>query len=184
MSDHSDDATNPPPAPSSVDALVTSVEPPPIASRVRFVVLTSLVAAGVVAIGGSVLWSARAGIRSAVTRGAAHTAAAVPPPVTATPPAPPPAVAPPGAPPAQPPPGAAPRAASPAPSIDVPAGMGRVKTEGSTSGRRIFVDRRTVGQTPETVVVECGVRRIRIGSAGKTMSVDVPCGGEIEVRDR
>jgi serine/threonine-protein kinase len=62
--------------------------------------------------------------------------------------------------------------------------MGRVKTEGATAGRRIFVDARTVGQTPEAVVVKCGLHRVRIGSAGKTLTVDVPCGGEVEVRDR
>lgn len=59
-----------------------------------------------------------------------------------------------------------------------------VKTDGSTPGRRIFVDQRTVGQTPEAITVRCGLRRVRIGSAGKTLSVDVPCGGEVSVSDR
>ena len=75
-------------------------------------------------------------------------------------------------------------ASAPAPAEAVPAGMGRVKTTGAAPGRRIFVDERTVGQTPEAVVVKCGSRAIRLGSAGSTRTVDVPCGGEITVGDR
>jgi serine/threonine-protein kinase len=62
--------------------------------------------------------------------------------------------------------------------------MGRVRTAGAAPGRRIFVDERVVGQTPEAVVVKCGVRIIKVGSAGFVRSVDVPCGGEIAVGDR
>jgi hypothetical protein len=62
--------------------------------------------------------------------------------------------------------------------------MGRVRTTGAAPGRRIFVDERTVGQTPESVVVKCGSRAIKLGSAGSTQTVDVPCGGEITVGDR
>jgi serine/threonine-protein kinase len=62
--------------------------------------------------------------------------------------------------------------------------MGRVKTTGTAPGRRIFVDDRTVGQTPESVVVKCGAHTIRVGSAGERQLVDVPCGGEIAVGDR
>jgi len=67
---------------------------------------------------------------------------------------------------------------------DLPAGMGRVKTGGTVPGRRIFVDERTVGQTPESVVVKCGARTIKLGSSGFPRSIDVPCGGEIAVGDR
>ena len=59
-----------------------------------------------------------------------------------------------------------------------------MKTTGTAPGRRIFVDERTVGQTPETVVVKCGSRAIKLGSAGSTRTIDVPCGGEITVGDR
>ena len=62
--------------------------------------------------------------------------------------------------------------------------MGRVKTAGAVPGRRIFVDERTVGQTPEAVVVKCGSRAIKLGSTGSTQTIDVPCGGEITVGDR
>jgi serine/threonine-protein kinase len=62
--------------------------------------------------------------------------------------------------------------------------MGRVKTTGAAPGRRIFVDERTVGQTPDAVLVKCGTRAIKVGSSGSTRQVDVPCGGEITVGDR
>lgn len=67
---------------------------------------------------------------------------------------------------------------------DIPAGMGRVKTEGTVPGRRIFVDERTVGQTPESVLVKCGARNVKLGSTGFVRSVEVPCGGEIVIGDR
>jgi serine/threonine-protein kinase len=51
-------------------------------------------------------------------------------------------------------------------------------------GRRIFVDDRTVGQTPESVLVKCGARSVKIGSAGHRQVVDVPCGGEINIAAR
>ncbi len=70
------------------------------------------------------------------------------------------------------------------PASDLPPGMGRVRTAGAAPGRRIFVDDRVAGQTPEAVVVKCGVRTIRVGSSGVARSVDVPCGGEITAGDR
>ncbi|MDB4944962.1 MAG: serine/threonine protein kinase [Labilithrix sp.] len=75
-------------------------------------------------------------------------------------------------------------AASAAPAADLSATTGRLKTAGTSPGRRIFVDDRTVGQTPESVVVKCGVRKVRVGSAGAVQAIDVPCGGEINVGDR
>jgi serine/threonine-protein kinase len=62
--------------------------------------------------------------------------------------------------------------------------MGVLRTAGAAPNRRIFVDDRTVGQTPESVTVKCGPRVVRLGSAGKPQTVDVPCGGEITVGDR
>jgi serine/threonine-protein kinase len=62
--------------------------------------------------------------------------------------------------------------------------MGRVRTAGAVPGRRIFVDERVVGQTPDAVVVKCGVRSIKLGSSGVTRAVDVPCGAELTVSDR
>jgi serine/threonine-protein kinase len=75
-------------------------------------------------------------------------------------------------------------ASASAPAGDVPPGMGRVRTAGAVPGRRIFVDERVVGQTPDAVVVKCGVRSIKLGSSGVARPVDVPCGAEIPVSDR
>jgi serine/threonine-protein kinase len=62
--------------------------------------------------------------------------------------------------------------------------MGVVRTSGAAPGRRIFVDEKTVGQTPQSVTVKCGPHVIRLGSSGKSQSVDVPCKGEIDVADK
>jgi serine/threonine-protein kinase len=76
-------------------------------------------------------------------------------------------------------------AAAPAPApTDLPPAAGRIKTTGAVAGRRIFVDGKTVGQTPESVVVKCGSHQIKLGSAGSPHAIDVPCGGEITVGDR
>jgi hypothetical protein len=61
---------------------------------------------------------------------------------------------------------------------------GLLKTTDATPHRRIFVDERVVGQTPESVAVKCGTRAVRLGSAGKAQSIDVPCGGEVLVGDK
>jgi serine/threonine-protein kinase len=76
-------------------------------------------------------------------------------------------------------------APEPAPAPEPAASTtGVMKTAAATPGRRIFVDQRTVGQTPDPIVVPCGVHQVRVGSHGKTLAVDVPCGGEISVSDR
>jgi serine/threonine-protein kinase len=61
--------------------------------------------------------------------------------------------------------------------------MGRVKTDSASPGRRIFVDHRSVGQTPAAVLVKCGVHEIKIGSSGRPSTIDIPCGGEIALGD-
>jgi hypothetical protein len=66
----------------------------------------------------------------------------------------------------------------------VPDDKGRLSTAGSAPGRRIFVDDRTVGETPNDVIVPCGSHRVRVGSRGTTSIVEVPCGGELNVSDR
>jgi hypothetical protein len=62
--------------------------------------------------------------------------------------------------------------------------MGLLKTTDVPAGRRIFVDGRTVGQTPKSFMVKCGSRTVKIGSSGRRQVVDVPCGGEIDVGER
>jgi hypothetical protein len=61
--------------------------------------------------------------------------------------------------------------------------MALLKTTGLGVQHRIFVDNVTVGETPQSVLVKCGSHTVRIGSAGKERSVDLPCGGEISVGD-
>jgi eukaryotic-like serine/threonine-protein kinase len=73
---------------------------------------------------------------------------------------------------------------TPPASDDFAEGMGVVKTTGAAPGRRIFVDEKTLGQTPETVTVKCGKHVVRLGSSGKSQTIDVPCGGEITVADK
>lgn len=76
--------------------------------------------------------------------------------------------------------------AAPAPVSKSPIaeGMGIVRTPGTVPGRRIFVDDRTLGQTPASVTVKCGPHVVKLGSAGKPQQIDVPCGGEIDVTDK
>jgi serine/threonine-protein kinase len=62
--------------------------------------------------------------------------------------------------------------------------MGRIRTTGAISGRRIFVDDKTLGQTPASVVVHCGRHTVRLGSAGKSTTLDVPCRGEVTFTGR
>ena len=59
-----------------------------------------------------------------------------------------------------------------------------MKTAGALAGRRIYVDERVLGQTPESVTVKCGAHIVRLGSAGKPQKIDVPCGGAIVVGDK
>jgi serine/threonine-protein kinase len=76
--------------------------------------------------------------------------------------------------------------AQPVPELtsSIPSGMGLLKTSDLSGGRRIFVDDRTAGQTPESILVKCGTRSVKIGSSGRRQLVEVPCGGEIDVAER
>jgi hypothetical protein len=44
------------------------------------------------------------------------------------------------------------------------------------------MDGSLLGQTPEPFTVKCGRHQVRVGSAGKAQTVDVPCGGELVVK--
>jgi serine/threonine-protein kinase len=66
----------------------------------------------------------------------------------------------------------------------VPSTMGLLETTDLLGGRRIFVDEATVGETPASVLVKCGARSVRIGSAGQLRTIDVPCGGAIRIPER
>lgn len=68
-------------------------------------------------------------------------------------------------------------AASSTTTADVPPDQGVLDTSAAPSGRRVFVDERTVGQTPFSPLVACGRHKVQIGSAGHAHVIDVPCGG-------
>jgi serine/threonine-protein kinase len=59
--------------------------------------------------------------------------------------------------------------------------MGIIRTTGAAPGRRIFVDDKVVGQTPDSATIKCGPHQIKVGSSGKAQTIDVPCGGEINL---
>ena len=59
--------------------------------------------------------------------------------------------------------------------------MGEILTRPAAGGHRIYVDERVVGNSPDPVQVHCGPHNVRIGSAGTSRDVDVPCGGSIVV---
>jgi serine/threonine protein kinase len=59
---------------------------------------------------------------------------------------------------------------------------GTIKTNEAIKDRRVWVDGKLVGQTPDSFQVPCGSHEVRVGSAGKAQSVDVPCGGEVSVK--
>jgi hypothetical protein len=63
----------------------------------------------------------------------------------------------------------------------VPADKCLLKTTGALGGRRIFVDDRTVGETPEAVLVKCGKVSVKIGSSGQRRTIDAPCGTALSI---
>ncbi|MFO0736244.1 MAG: protein kinase [Labilithrix sp.] len=75
-------------------------------------------------------------------------------------------------------------AADAAPAEPVAEGMGQLKTTGAAPGRRIFVDDKVAGQTPETLTLKCGPHKVKLGSTGTTQDVDVPCAGDVTVGDK
>jgi serine/threonine protein kinase len=61
---------------------------------------------------------------------------------------------------------------------------GTIVTPPSVKSNRVFVDGKCVGQGGGAIVVACGDRAVKIGSAGKLQHVDVPCGGEALVQPK
>jgi hypothetical protein len=49
----------------------------------------------------------------------------------------------------------------------------------AAEGHRVYVDGKMVGVPPQPILVGCGPRVVRIGSAGKDRDVIVPCGGHL-----
>jgi hypothetical protein len=75
-------------------------------------------------------------------------------------------------------------AAAGAPATTASAATGVMTTNGALPGRRIFVDKRTVGQTPASVTVPCGTHVVQIGSSGVPSTIDVPCNGDVNFAGR
>lgn len=57
---------------------------------------------------------------------------------------------------------------------------GTITTPTWAKGRRVFVDGKMAGESPR-LEIACGTHRVRVGTAGRTRSVDVPCGGSVLV---
>jgi hypothetical protein len=43
----------------------------------------------------------------------------------------------------------------------------------------VYVDDHVVGESPGTFVVRCGWHKVRVGSQGSLMNLEIPCGGDV-----
>lgn len=147
---------------------------PPRSHGLMVVAAAAAIAMGIL-IGGVLGMRERASAVSARTeaRATAGPTAPAAPPLAVSPPAPPP----PAPLPPQPAPASPARPAGPA----LAAGTGRVVTPASAKGHRVFVDGRVAGSGGAPLVVRCGKHDVRVGSAGRLVKVEVPCGGDLEV---
>jgi hypothetical protein len=57
--------------------------------------------------------------------------------------------------------------------------VGTLRVDPQAEGHRVWVD--GIVLTAEAALVRCGEHQVRVGSAGRTRTIDVPCGGEITV---
>jgi hypothetical protein len=67
--------------------------------------------------------------------------------------------------------------AAPAPAST----LGDLVAREEAAGHRIFVDGRVVGQAPGTFRLSCGAHTVKVGSEGILRSVNVPCGGSLNL---
>jgi hypothetical protein len=44
------------------------------------------------------------------------------------------------------------------------------------------VEKKVVGESPGTFTVKCGWHSVKVGSQGNERNVNVPCGGDVEVK--
>jgi len=58
-------------------------------------------------------------------------------------------------------------------------GTGTLRVDPQAEGHRAWVD--GVVLTADAAIVRCGEHRVKVGSLGRTRTIDVPCGGEITV---
>jgi hypothetical protein len=75
-----------------------------------------------------------------------------------------------------------PTAATPPPTPAPGAGSGTLNINApAAKGHRVFVDGKVVINGQGAVNVPCGVRSVKIGSAGKPQDLTVPCGGSVNL---
>jgi hypothetical protein len=70
------------------------------------------------------------------------------------------------------------------PSIDLPAiavAEATGKIVPTINGHRLYIDGKLVGDSKGPLDVPCGEHSVKLGSAGFTKTVAVPCGGEVSV---
>jgi hypothetical protein len=60
--------------------------------------------------------------------------------------------------------------------------IGTITTAPAANGLRIYIDGVCIGDAPRSVEVACGSHLVSVGSKGIKHTVDVPCGGSIELK--
>jgi hypothetical protein len=60
--------------------------------------------------------------------------------------------------------------------------MARIIVTPEHGGHRIWVDKKLVGESPGSFYVPCGSHTVQVGSAGTEHRLELPCGGDIEVK--
>lgn len=59
---------------------------------------------------------------------------------------------------------------------------GTINLPSSAAGHRVYVDGHVASDGAKPIDVACGHHNVRVGSHGKTQSIDVPCGGAIDLQ--
>jgi serine/threonine-protein kinase len=78
-----------------------------------------------------------------------------------------------------------PLSASDAPSPAPKATTGELRTPKTPAPHRVFIDGKVQAwQSGESIPIACGPHTVRIGSHGAVQTVDVPCGGSVDVDAR
>jgi hypothetical protein len=70
---------------------------------------------------------------------------------------------------------------TPPPSAAPPSDEGTLTFAAGSAGHRVFVDGKFAGDAPNDIKVHCGSHVVKVGSGGNPHTLDVPCGGQIEV---
>jgi serine/threonine-protein kinase len=166
-----------------------SISPKARSNGVRFAVGGAIALAACVAVVGLLLHRSPGADASRPPEMVVLPTATVSPPATSSPPVesataepPPPPVAASTTAPAQPPPSASSAPSESSAPSDIPGDVGELVFPAYAAGHRIYFDGRVVGDGASPIRVACGRHTLRIGSAGRTQSVDVPCGEQLELK--